>query len=269
MPDYVHASTQTRWAGLMQKDTVRPDALFLSPPKDTPTPPDDMLTQKPQFMYGGAVPTIKPPSPQEHILPSTPPTSTLLERRRNLLGLNARIELPRVPHELNDDVPFSPPTTHALLSPLPEANRRHAGHTPLIPRSLSPEPEKLAAALATVADDNMTPDLDEDEGLKGALTLPSNPMDGTQDPNHIGLEALNEVLGKISKQQRTLRGEFDDDDEPDVKAAPRIDSIDAALEDLSLSRKGSADSRRSNMEEVDGVLLKQPPTNFGAPFGQL
>lgn len=270
MPDYVHASTQTRWAGLMQKDTVRPDALLLSPPHDTPTPPDEMLTQKPQFMYGGAVPTIKPPSPQEHQFPSTPPAATLLERRRNLLGLDARIEMPRASHELNDEIPFSPPTTHALLSPLPEANRRHAGHTPLIPRSLSPEPEKLAEAHDTVDDDSMAPELDEDKGLTGALTLPSNPMDGTQDADHIGLKALNEVLGKISKQQRTLRGEFDED-EPgkDAKEFPRIDSVDAALEDLSLSRKGSADSRRSNMEEVDGVLLKQPPTNFGAPFGQL
>jgi len=264
MANYVHASTQTKWAGLMQRDNVRPDALVLSPPlSNTPTPPGDvMLTQKPQFMYGGAIPTIaKPPTPDDH---PTSPTQTLLERRRNLLGLDARLDMPTASHKLNDEVPFSPPTTHALLSPIPEANKRHAGHTPLIPRSLSPEPER---AQEQAADDD---DYDRDEGLKGALTLPSNPTDGTDDEQHIGVLALDKVLRKIEKQQKTLRGEFDDDEPAtDVDATPRSNSVDAAVEDLTLSRKGSADSRRSNTEEFDGVLLKTPPSNFGAPFGQL
>lgn len=268
MASYVNASTQTKWAGLTQNPTMQPSNLMYSPPLDTPTPPDDnnmLATPKPQFR----VPTIAhhPHTPDEQLSPTSTTqqasqTTTLLERRRNLLGIDARIELPPPPaaeHELNDEVPYSPPTTHALLSPVPEANRRHAGHTPLIPRAMSPEFEKAAE------------ELEGDKGLSGALTLPSNPTDGANDGDHIGLDALDKVLGRIERQQKALRRDFDDEAK-EGNVAERIDSVDVAEkeQDLSLSRKASADSRRSSKaEEVDGVRLKVPSSNFGAPLGQL
>jgi hypothetical protein len=277
MADYVDASTQTRWAGLMQRESVRPETLLSAPPDPTTPPEDMMLTEKSQFMYGGVVPSIAPP--QDYSASSTPATSSsLLERRKNRAGLDAYIEMPAASHPLNaDESPYSPPATRAMLSPIPEANKRHAGHTPLIPRSLSPEHDAMDAFAQQVnelagslfkqsgpADQHAVDN--GDEGLKGALTLPTNPTDGSQDENHIGLDTLDEVLGQIAKQQTSMRDEAD----PDAKQGPRMDSVQVGEEILPLSRKGSADSRRSvAADEVDGVLLKQPPTNFGAPLGQL
>jgi hypothetical protein len=278
-----------------------------SPPPDTPTPPHDdmMLTEKPQFLH--AVPEIRrhPPVQPESIA-RPPQTSSLLQRRA--ANLNPHIALPSVSRpldELNDEVPLSPPTTRALLSPLPEANTRHAGHTPLIDRALSPAEEAAHPQLPIAeelevqppADDRVaTPDLDE--ALTGALTLPSNPVDGAED--HIELSALDKVLGKIAKQQAVLRGEFDDEDEPNPKAESSLavkdpspqaesspaaaskarrkssaddfisDSLEMTDEGLKLSRKGSADTTRSAAtEEIDGIRLKTPSSNFGAPMGQL
>lgn len=292
----IDVGTQTEWAGLVKRDLVRPDSL-LAPPPDTPTPPDDMLTEKPQFIH--AVPEInRPPPVQPQRLPERPPqTASLLERRQNRGLLNPHIALPessRPIDELNDDVPLSPPTTRALLSPLPEANRRHAGHTPLIDRALSPAEETTAQLpvaeeleVQPPAENRVaTPDLDE--ALTGALTLPSNPVDGAED--HIELSALDKVLGKIAKQQAVLRGEFDDEDEPSpktestkaapIKALPKSragsnsepisDALEMTDDGLALSRKGSADSHRSGAtEEIDGIILKTPPSNFGAPLGSL
>jgi len=267
MPAYVEAGTQTDWAGLMQRELVRPEIL-LSAPHNTTTPPDDMLTEKAQFMHG--FPAIASPP---HILQPTPPMVSLLERRQNRTLLNPHIPLPPAEiadHDLNDEVPLSPTTTHALLSPLPEANRLHAGHTPLIPRALSPAMEVPDAPLEHVqapADDKLaTPDADE--GLTGALTLPTNPVDGADD-GHIPLNALDAVLSKISRQQAELRGEFPD--EPVNITSPTVKVAEVPSEDgMPLSRKGSADSHRSGMtEEVDGVILKTPPSNFGAPLGSL
>ncbi|KAF1917225.1 hypothetical protein BDU57DRAFT_513360 [Ampelomyces quisqualis] len=276
MAKYIDAGTQTKWAGIMQRDTVRPD-IPRAPPLDTTTPPDDMITQKEQHFYG--IPSIRQPT--FSVPNAAPPAPSLLERRQNRVGLTPHIPLPPntlpsdlPPSELHDDVPRSPATTHALLSPLPEANKRHAGHTPLIPRALSPEPEAAAemaqqeAARQEAAEDRVaTPDLDE--ALSGALTLPSNPVDGAAD--HIELDALDKILGKIAKQQTTLRGEFDDEDsKPEPKTSPKAETVDTTEDSLPLSRKGSADSRRSGAtEEVDGVILKSPPSNFGAPLGSL
>lgn len=313
--------TQTDWQGLVKCDVVRPDMLLpSSPPPDTPTPPHDdmMLTEKPQFFH--AVPEIRRDPPvQPEPIERPPQTSSLLQRRA--ASLNPHIALPTVSRpvdELNDEVPLSPPTTRALLSPLPEANRRHAGHTPLIDRALSPAEEAAQPTLPIAeelevqppADDRVaTPDLDE--ALTGALTLPANPVDGAED--HIELSALDKVLGKIAKQQAVLRGEFDDEDEPSPKAesssgvnepsshaesssaaidsSPQAESSTAAAskarrkssadyfisdslemtdEGLKLSRKGSADTTRSGAtEEIDGIRLKAPSSNFGAPMGQL
>ncbi|KAH7379408.1 hypothetical protein DE146DRAFT_317713 [Phaeosphaeria sp. MPI-PUGE-AT-0046c] len=277
----IDVGTQTDWAGLVKHDLVRPDT-FLVPPSDTPTPPDDMLTEKPQFIH--AVPEIRRPPP---VKPTRPfQTASLLERRANRANLDPHFTLPL--DELNDEVPLSPPTSRALLSPLPEANKRHAGHTPLIDRALSPAEEaevRLPVAeelevQAPAEDRAATPDLDE--ALTGALTLPPNPVDGAED--HIELSALDKVLGKIAKQQAVLRGEFDDDEtspktestmpvskrRAGSKSETQSDALEMTDDGLALSRKGSADSHRSGAtEEIDGIILKTPPSNFGAPLGSL
>lgn len=104
---YRDAEVQTDWKGLMKKSSVRPDAL-LSPPPDLTTPPDDMLTEKLQFMWGGTVPTITHQAPdQGEDGSTTPKLSTLLERRRNRAGIDAHIDLPEASDPLNDEDPVS------------------------------------------------------------------------------------------------------------------------------------------------------------------
>jgi hypothetical protein len=273
---YVDAGTQTKWAGLTQRETVRPNMLLSAPPNTT-TPPDEMMTEKSQFVYG--VPSIAEPQSVPHR--AAPPPS-LLERRQNRVGLNPHIPLPaaRLPAstsaselEVTDEDPLSPPPTRALLSPLPEANKRHAGHTPLIPRTPSPAPQAVtelstvqAPEQQTTEDGTATPDADQ--ALKGALTLPANPVDGAED--RIQLTALDSMLAKISKQQAELRGDVVDDESRRPSESKTNEEFD--VEDgLRLSRKGSStDSHRSGVtEEIDGVVLKSPPSNFGAPLGSL
>ena len=250
--NYANAGTQTDLTGPVQP-IVRPDIRF-SAPKNTSTPPEDAVSEKSRF--ASSVPfTMHPP---QNLSP------TLLARRQNR---PTHIAMP--PAEFNEQSPFSPPPTHALLSPLPKANRRDAGHTPLIPRSLSPASEtheedlvKEGPAERPSAPDNdtvATPD--EDQGLSGALTLPANPVDGAEE--HFGLDELDHVLSKIAKQQATLRGDVDDEVKKPSPLAEPLSSDDG----MPLSRKASADSRKS--EVVDGVTLKTPPSNFGAPMGQL
>jgi hypothetical protein len=272
---YVDAGTQTKWAALTQCETVRPNMLLSAPPYTT-TPPDEMMTEKSQFVYG--VPSIAEPQSVPH-RPAPPPS--LLERRQNRLGLNPHIPLPaaRLPAsasaselEVTNEDPLSPPPTRALLSPLPEANKRHAGHTPLIARTPSPQPQVATEHLAvenpeqqTTEDGTATPDADL--ALKGALTLPLNPVDGAED--RIQLTALDSMLAKISKQQAELRGDVDNESRrpSESKTNEEVDAEDG----LRLSRKGSStDSHRSGAtEEIDGVVLKTPPSNFGAPLGSL
>jgi hypothetical protein len=270
---YVDAGTQTKWAGLTQTETVRPNMLLSAPPNAT-TPPDEMITEKSQFVYG--VPSIEEPQSVPY-RPAPPPS--LLERRQNRVGLNPHIPMPSSTLstsaselEVTNDDPVSPPTTRALLSPLPEANRRHAGHTPLIARTPSPEPQVMAECPVvqdpeqhTTEDGTATPDADQ--ALKGALTLPSNPVDGAED--RIPFTALQGILQKISTQQAQLRGDSDNESRrsSESKTTEEFDTKDG----LRLSRQGSAtDSQRSSAAEaIDGVTLKTPPSNFGAPLGSL
>jgi hypothetical protein len=288
---YVDAGTQTKWAGLMQRETVRPNMLLSAPPNTT-TPPDEMLTEKSQFVYG--IPSIGEPQ----FVPSrpAPPTMSLLERRQNPSRLNPHIPLPSATLpastsaselEVTAEDPLSPPATRALLSPLPEANRRHAGHTPLIPRTPSPQPEaaadlpvRQAPEQQTTEDGTATPDADQ--ALTGALTLPSNPVDGAED--RIPLSALDNMLAKISRQQADLRGDSDDEarrpsesQSNESRRPSEAESNERDPEDgLRLSRVVSGDSSRkgsgsaaSGAEDIDGIRLKTPPSNFGAPLGSL
>lgn len=284
MANYVDASSQTDWAGLMQKAIVRPEAL-VSPYPDTSTPPEETLvTGKTQCI--GDITSISPSERRGQ--PQTPPqqfsreqvptmsTSPLLSRRQNRPSFVAHIDMPSPDLDaLDDEVLVSPPPSGLILSPVPDANKRFAGHTPLIPRSPSPEqsrkqapthlnpilPEKLESmpvhelivehdpsdTMLHLEESSLaTPQ--EDIGLTGPLTLAPNPGDGSQDT--ILLSALDKELSKIAQQQQRLDG--------------------AAEDDQPLSRKTSTDSHVSEIEPVDGVTLKKnAPLNFGAPLGQV
>jgi len=160
MANYAEASTQTEWAGLMQKNIVRPDLCSPASYPNTSTPPDEPLTNKQH-----SVDDLTSISPAEQRgQPRTPPlskkssedaeinqptsTSPLLARRQNRPNFVAHIDMPSPelkatvapqPGEtlsaayeaLDDEVPVSPPPSALVLSPLPEANKRFAGHTPL------------------------------------------------------------------------------------------------------------------------------------------
>ncbi|KZM26811.1 uncharacterized protein EKO05_0011286 [Ascochyta rabiei] len=292
MANYVDASSQTEWAGLMQKNIVRSEAFF-APYPATNTPPDEPLTKKEQCLED--FPSLshseargQPQTPPQSIEPfrervSAMSTSPLLSRSQNRPAFVAHIDLPspemRELETLDDEVPVSPPPSALVLSPVPEANRRFAGHTPLFPRSPSPDtprkqPPQHLAPIAPgrplsmpvhelIVEQDPSEDADtepqpamesqsttpqEDVGLTGPLTLAPNPGDGTQDT--ILLSALDTELSRIARQQRR---------------------VDAAAEDgQPLSRQESSESRSSEVQPVDGVTLKKSvPMNFGAPLGQV
>jgi hypothetical protein len=252
---YADAETQTVWAGLTRMD-VRPDILFTAP--DTTTPPAEMITDKLQgldnVITGAQLGTLDPNSAS---------FQSLLERRHKRPAMPTRISLPT--SDLDDEVFPSPPPTHALLSPLPEANKRFAGHTPLIPRALSPVQDEEPAVEEPPAQEEQvlfaTPP--EDQPLIGPLMLPTNPVDGASD--HIALDVLDDVLEKVAKDQDRF-SKLKDAPEPPTALA----TTDNAAQGLPLSRKGSAESRNScAVEVVDGVRLKSPPLNFGIPIGQV
>ncbi|KAH7065974.1 hypothetical protein BKA63DRAFT_168371 [Paraphoma chrysanthemicola] len=229
MTNYKDAASQTIWLGLTQRDDVR---LVISPPHDTNTPPDEMVTEKLQLDYLNS--SLK--SAEENASPQASAQNSELQpsmiegsqpqqiqpSQMESEGENHATRLIDVAHgslpsfALNDDDPASPPPTHAILSPPPEANRRFAGHTPLFPPTQdTQDPEDYFGAAAfeqAVHDDGDARTPDADEALQGALTLPANPVDGTAE--HIELDALDKVLSKIARQQAILRGDDEDVLEP-------------------------------------------------------
>lgn len=302
MTGYVDASSQTEWAGLMQKNIARPDALYPS----TDTPPDEPLTDKEQCRCVASLRTKSPAEQQGE--PHTPPrsqeqsqeevptmaTSPLLARRQNRPDFVPHIDLPPPQHQprvfdtnpLDDEVPASPPPSGLILSPLPEANKRFAGHTPLYAgspklerpkrqlqgRNLQPiVPERIASLpiheliveqdpledadtepLPQSASQSATPQ-QEDIGLTGPLTLAPNPGDGSQDT--ILLSALDNELSKIARQQARENS---------------ITSTTTTSSEVPISRQESTESRTSEPRPVDGVIFKKTvPWNFGAPLGEV
>lgn len=297
MSNYVDASAQTEWAGLMQKDIVRSEAFFSPAPyPDASTPPDEPLTDKEQCVTD--LPTISPA--EQRGQPQTPPqskepsqekfptmsTSPLLARRHNRPDFVPRLDLPApnvipvVPRPFVDEVPASPPPSALALSPVPEANRRFAGHTPLYagsPSQTTPKtqlpnhhlqpivPEALQSLPAHEMiveqdpndDADTEPQVEEtsqaatpqrDIALTGPLTLAPNPSDGTSE--NIVLSALDKELSKLARLQEREDG--------------------AAENHQPLSRQESAESRTSEPRHVDGVILKKTvPMNFGAPLGEV
>lgn len=269
---YTHAATQTVWAGITKMD-LRPDILFTAP--NTTTPPAELASDKHKDMDSIAA-TAQLGSLDAH----TQSFGSLLQKRPNRPSLPTRISLPN--SELDDEVLPSPPPTHAVLSPLPEANKRHAGHTPLIPRALTPvndeEPGIPQEEPAVDVEKERHIPL-EDQPLIGPLMLPTNPDEGASD--HIALDVLDDVLEKVAKDQDRF-SKLKDAPEPTAlsEAAPppelaapqeptppAVENTDLGLP---LSRNTSGDSRKStNTEVVDGVKLKTPPLNFGVPIGQV
>ena len=262
---YTHAATQTVWAGLTKMD-LRPDILFTAP--DTTTPPAELATDKHQDMNGIAA-TAQLGALDAHAKPSGGLRQNR-QNRQNRPSLPTRISLPN--SELDDEVLPSPPPTHAVLSPLPDANKLHAGHTPLIPRALSPvhdEETVDSQEQPAVECDTETHIPLEDQPLIGPLMLPTNPDEGASD--HIALDVLDDVLGRVAKDQDRF-SKLKDAPEPEVPtpATATATAPENIIEGLPLSRNISADSRKStNTEVVDGVKLKTPPLNFGVPIGQV
>ncbi|USP77627.1 hypothetical protein yc1106_04901 [Curvularia clavata] len=263
---YTHAATQTVWAGITKMD-LRPDILFTAP--NTTTPPAELASEKHKDMDG-----IAATAQLGSLDPYSQSFGGLLQKRPKRPSLPTRISLPN--SELDDEVLPSPPPTHAILSPLPEANKLHAGHTPLIPRALSPVHDEEPAVPQT------PPAIDsekerhiplEDQPLIGPLMLPTNPDEGASD--HIALDVLDDVLEKVAKDQDRF-SKLKDAPEPSAPSEPApppeptpppVENTDVGLP---LSRNSSGDSRKSaHTEVVDGVKLKTPPLNFGVPIGQV
>lgn len=284
MPHYVDACVQTLIEGLTHDPTVRPSALL--PPTNTTTPPDDMAIDKLHLDTAPAISKSNMDSDQ---------SPTLLLRRKKRPPMVARISMPESAFEhIKFDVedPASPPPTETVLSPLPAANRLHAGHTPIIPRARSPLPHDARDPPSPV----------EDESLRGPLFLPPQPGDGTEDT--IPLTVLDAELERIRLEQENEKDEeelnaappsiptLDDPvhgSDPD-QSQPATEPTDAPLHDGSVqcSRSNSGDitgssnesedtrrssdnsggTRRSSVEAFDGVILKKPKMNLGAPLGQ-
>lgn len=262
MDRYVSRGCQTDIHGLCHDPAPLPLPLVSPQPAantaaannitGTPTPPDDAALDKTRF-----------PDPDPPIMSSTVPSHaehaeqhsynyaastmqpSMLLKRKTRPALVTRISLPG-PTTLDDENPRSPPPTEALMSPLPAANTLHAGHTPIIPRALSPLPPSSG------------PSSPADEALAGPLTLPPQPGDGTEDT--IPLHVLDAELEKLRLAQERSTSERSDSAEPDESHED-----DAAPPTARTARE----NRRSPTDEVvDGVILKKPRMNMGAPLGQ-
>ena len=241
MVNYVERGCQTEIQGLCKDPARVPHALKSSQaPADTPTPPDDMALDKAQFA------SLQPH--QDDRSNSNLQPSMLLKRKARPVMV-ARISLPA--SDIGNEDPPSPPPTEALMSPLPAANRLHAGHTPIIPRALSPLPDSEGPS---------TPD--GDDGLTGPLTLPPQPGDGTEDT--IPLSVLDQELEKLRLEQERSADRSDSATEADDP----VHEDDAVPLSRRSSKEGAHKHVADEVEVFDGVILKKPKMNMGAPLGQ-
>ena len=120
---YVDKAVQTTLAGLAKHPAPTPAALDTA----ITTPPPDMPTKNLTLPSEATAAISKSMAGSMNLSPNA-----LRKKRPSLV---TRISLP----EDSDGRRSPPPTpTHAGLSPPPERNRLHAGHTPMLPRSLSP-----------------------------------------------------------------------------------------------------------------------------------
>lgn len=267
---YADAGTQTQWAALTRGAVVSPE-FFLTAP-DTITPPDDVLTRK---LQTAEMLNALPGGPRQQ-KPAATKGLTLLERRGNNpeLASGIRLPTPTQPYnsasQLDEESIPSPPPTQAAVSPLPAANKLYAGHTPLQPGSLSPVQAELEVA-PTGLPEHDPPTPQQDPSLSGALslaTLPTNPVNGASE--HISLQELDKVLEEVAyDQERFSRLKDAPESSSSAQLPKRRASQETTDDGLPLSRKGSADSRCSEVRYLNGIPLKSPPLNFGVPMGQL
>ncbi|KAH7117794.1 hypothetical protein B0J11DRAFT_92608 [Dendryphion nanum] len=246
MPDYVDDSTQTNIKGLVQHPMEPPPELAPQSVSSTLPP----VAQDKEDVKGEALAEDMATNSSSHGEKSSDISPTQQLQRKKRPSFNARISLPSP--NLDPEGPPSPPPTHMPQSPLPAANRLHAGHTPIVPRSRSPlrelEPERVESG-------HVTPE--QDQALTGALTLPANPGDATDD--RIEVKALDAELEKIAKERQQETGTSPGDNPEHDGQNSRHDSADTG-------RRPSADE----VEEIDGVILKKNcRLNMGAPLGQV
>lgn len=246
MVHYVDHSAQTLIQGLTRDPAARPAVLI--PQADTTTPPDDMAIDK-AHLGPDLTNTFSKAS-----LDDRDSSPLLLLKRKKRPPMVARISLPAPDFEA--DTPRSPPPTGGLFSPLPAANKLHAGHTPIIPRALSPLPADDTSIASTPS---------EEEVLSGPLTLPPQPGDGAEDT--IPLTVLDAQLEKIRKEQE--KAEMHSAPAPPVEHGAAADPLQCSAVEVPCTRMTSTDSASSNeVNFVDGVILKPPKMNMGAPLGQ-
>lgn len=250
MEHYVSRGSQTEIQGLCKDPALRPQLLVSPQALDgTPTPPDDMALDKSQFpvtAHDTPANASKPPADEQYNTSNMQPS--MLLKRKTRPALTARISIPGP--DLTDEVLRSPPPTEAVMSPLPAANKLHAGHTPIIPRALSPLPPSEGPSSPG----------QEEEYLSGPLTLPPQPGDGAEDT--IPLHVLDQELEKLRIAQERTSDNRSDSAEPEAQPDHEDDA-------LPLSRRSSKENRKTPPEEFfDGVLLKKPKMNMGAPLGQ-
>lgn len=247
---YVDGSTQTIIQGLAKSPiTVPPE---LSPPLPQDQHQDQHTEDKGEDKAEDMAATD--PSLAEHDEHLSPDQNLPRKKRP---PFNARISLPTL--DLDAEGPPSPPPTYAAMSPLPAANRLHAGHTPIVPRSRSPlqqpdRPQEQEPQPQRDESGQATPD--HDPSLSGALTLPSNPLDGSDD--RITVKALDAELEKIAREQQS-----------DPSSSTGLVENNVGVGDIG-GDNGHENGRGSpEVEDIDGVLLKKnTKMNMGAPLGQ-
>ncbi|PVH98395.1 hypothetical protein DM02DRAFT_630267 [Periconia macrospinosa] len=239
--NYVNQATQTIIQGLAHDPAPRPPSLLPSyVPANTATPPEEADTMAMDKMQLSNEPSLSVNQSNSLAIPKFYPNPAKILRKQSRPRLETRISMPEVT-QYDLETPLSPPPTEIAMSPLPAANRLHAGHTPIIPRARSPLPDVSSP---------VTPDQDpdDDQGLTGPLTLPPRPGDGTEET--IPLHVLDAQLERLRVEQETNSAGH-------VLASP-------ASVDTTSPRSPTA----HDIEAVDGVLLKKPRINFGAPLGQ-
>ncbi|CAI6334482.1 unnamed protein product [Periconia digitata] len=242
MSHYVNQATQTYIEGLVHDPAHTPAPLvYPQYQPDNTTPPQEADTMAIDKMHLSAEAINK-----SLAIPKYYPNPAKLLRKQNRPRLETRISMPEVTRS-EFETPLSPPPTQVAMSPLPAANRLHAGHTPIIPRARSPLPDISSPATPD-------PEYDVDNGLSGPLTLPPQPGDGTEDT--ISLNVLDAQLERLRMEQ-------------EKKSAPAlVNQADVPFSPLSVDTSAPLSPTAHEVEAVDGVLLKKPRINFGAPLGQ-
>lgn len=254
---YVDESTQTIIQGLAHDPTSVPSELSPHPSQDPQgkgkgkgKAKDMTTTDHPSTDNGGH-------------------TQNLPRKKRP--PFNARISLPTP--DVDAEGPRSPPPTFAAMSPLPAANRLHAGHTPIIPRSRSPlqEPEQpQEQEQEQEQDENRQPSPDVDKALSGHLTLPADPHDLDGSDDRIMVSVLDARLETVARNRQLEPEESSVDQDTEQNTENGGDNSEnggnSNRQDVpETGRRSSADE----VDDIDGVILKKnTPMNMGAPLGQ-